>query len=149
MGMSPSDIDALRNRVREKAGQRALIVNAGNPGIRAKGRIEPRDRGMNKTEKAYAAHLEQEKLAGRVAFYEFEAIKLRLSDDCLYIPDFLVLDRDGYIELHDSKAWWASSQKVGVTDDGLVKMKMVAEKFPMFRMIMTWERDGLWQQRIF
>jgi len=52
---------------------------------------------MDKSEAAYAAFLESEKHAGRVLWYRFEGLKLRLADNTFYTPDFAVLasDADG------------------------------------------------------
>lgn len=41
---------------------------------------------MNSGEKRYAEHLEREKHAGRVLWWKFEGIKLRLADNTFYTP---------------------------------------------------------------
>jgi len=81
---------------------------------------------MNKTEAAYAGHLEARKAAGEVAWYLFEAVKLRLADNCFYTVDFAVMLTDGVLEMHEVKGFWA--------DDARVKIKVAAERFP-FRFI--------------
>ena len=81
---------------------------------------------MNKTEAAYAGHLEARKAAGEVAWYLFEAVKLRLADNCFYTADFAVMLTDGVLEMHEVKGFWA--------DDVRVKIKVAAERFP-FRFI--------------
>lgn len=81
---------------------------------------------MNKTEEAYARHLEGLKATGDVAWYLFEAVKLRLADNCFYSPDFAVMRADGMIEMHEVKGYWA--------DDARVKIKVAAERFP-FRFV--------------
>jgi hypothetical protein len=81
---------------------------------------------MNKTEEAYARHLETLKAAGEVAWYLFEAVKLRLADNCFYSPDFAVMRTDGSMEMHEVKGFWA--------DDARVKIKVAAERFP-FRFV--------------
>ena len=108
-----------------------------------------RDRGMNKTERKYSLYLKALLRAGEIAWFEYEPIKLRLADACQYIPDFMVVTKDGHIEIHDTKAWWAKAKKVGIEGDSLVKMKGIAEKYPMFKVLATWEKDGKWEQRVF
>jgi len=81
---------------------------------------------MNKTEQSYAGCLDQLKHAGKILWYSFEAIKLRLADNTFYTPDFAVMAADGVIELHEVKGFW--------TDDARVKIKVAAEKFP-FRFV--------------
>lgn len=115
----------------------------------AKGKTAPRDRGMNGTEAKYAKHLKAEMIAGRILWFDFECMKLRLADKCFYHPDFMVMDADGHIIFADTKALWKSIGKPGITEDALIKMKGVAEKYPMFTFKATWEQDGIWKERIF
>lgn len=77
---------------------------------------------LNKSEQAYAAHLEAKKAAKLIEWYGFEAIKLRLADNTFYTPDFAVMAADGVIELHEVKGFW--------TDDARVKIKVAAALFP-------------------
>ena len=80
---------------------------------------------MNGTEAAYAAHLEARKQAGEVLWYEFEAIKLKLSDNTHLTVDFSLMLADGTLELHDVKGSKAIYQ-----DDAKVKMKWAAQRYP-------------------
>lgn len=77
---------------------------------------------MNRSEQAYAAHLEARKHAGEVLWYAFEAVKLRLADNTFYTPDFAVMMADGVIEMHECKGFWQ--------DDARVKIKVAASLFP-------------------
>jgi hypothetical protein len=140
MNISPEDFKKMQQTVEAK---RVATPAAGI--IKAKGNTKPRDRGMNKTEAAYARHL----FHSDIAYYAFEPIKFRLADNTYYTPDFLVMRTDGSLRFVDTKAWWAGAKKVGVTEDALVKMKVVAEQFPMFTFLMTWERNGVWEERVF
>lgn len=81
---------------------------------------------MNKTEAAYAQHLENLKHAGEIAWYRFEGLKLRLADNTFYTPDFAVMLTDRQIEVHEVKGFWA--------DDARVKIKVAADQYP-FRFI--------------
>ena len=95
-----------------------------NKGMRALGRLKTGT--MNKTEAAYAALLESQKAAGEVAWYKFEAMKLRLADNTFYSPDFAVMLPNGELEMHEVKGFWA--------DDARVKIKVAADMHP-FRFI--------------
>ena len=87
---------------------------------RARGEL--RERKMNKTEAAYAQLLEARKRIGEISWYAFEAVKLRLADNTFYTPDFMLVARDGAIEIHEVKGHWR--------DDARVKIKVAAELFP-------------------
>lgn len=77
---------------------------------------------LNKTETAYAQHLELRKRDGDVLWVKFEGIKLRLADNTFLTPDFAVMRGNGQIELHDVKGF--------MTDDANVKMKVAADIYP-------------------
>jgi len=87
---------------------------------------------MNKTEAAYAYRLETLRTAGEIAWYGFEPLKLRLASNTFYTPDFMVMLLDGLIELHEVKGFWR--------DDARVKIKVAAERFPMFRFVAVKKR---------
>ncbi len=88
---------------------------------------------MNKTEARYAQHLEALKAAGRVLWYRFEGMKLRLADNTFYTPDFAVLPHTGVLELHEVKGHWQ--------DDARAKIKIAADQYPM-RFLAVQERKG-------
>lgn len=99
---------------------------------------------MNKTEAAYAQHLDLLKRAGEIAYYSFDSINLRLADKTFYKPDFLVMKSDGQLEIHEVKGFW--------TDDAKVKIKVAADKFPFkFIAIMkqTKKNGGGWDTQEF
>lgn len=77
---------------------------------------------MNKTEAAYAQHLEVLKHTGDVLWYRFEGLKFRLADKTFLTPDFVVMNRNHVIELHDVKGF--------MMDDANVKMKVAADQYP-------------------
>jgi len=77
---------------------------------------------MNKTEQAYANHLESQKAAGIILWWKFEGLKFRLADNTFYTPDFAVMLPDGMIEIREVKGFW--------TDDARVKIKIAAEMYP-------------------
>ena len=77
---------------------------------------------MNKSESAYAMHLEGLKASGSVLWWRFEGLKLRLADSTFYTPDFAVMAQDGVIECHEVKGFWQ--------DDARVKIKVASEQYP-------------------
>lgn len=77
---------------------------------------------MNPDEMAYAKQLCLRELSGEVAWWKFEAVKLRLADNTTYTPDFIVMLADGSIEFHEFKGFWE--------EDARVKIKVAAEMYP-------------------
>lgn len=107
----------------------AGVPEAPKARLQALGRLK--DGSMNATEARYAALLDQEKDAGRVLWWAFEAVKLRLAPNTHLIVDFFVMYADGRLEAVDVKG-----AKAIVEDDARVKMKVAADKFPWpFRMV--------------
>lgn len=92
--------------------------------LQALGRLKVGDK--NKTEQSYGELLERRKLAGEVAWYRFEGIKLRLADNTFYTPDYAVMLTDGSLEMHECKGHWE--------DDARVKIKVAANQYP-FRFV--------------
>lgn len=88
------------------------------------GRLKVGER--NKTESAYEEILRARKMAGEVAWYRFEGLKLRLADNTFYTPDFAVMASNGAMECHEVKGFWE--------DDSRVKIKVAAEMYP-FRFV--------------
>lgn len=78
---------------------------------------------MNKTEQAYARHLEALRHAGEVLWFRFEGIKFKLGDNCHYNPDFAVLTSNLQLEIHEVKGFWQ--------EDARVKIKVAAEMYPI------------------
>ncbi|PRC92658.1 DUF1064 domain-containing protein [Solimicrobium silvestre] len=99
---------------------------------------------MNKTEAAYAAHLELLKHAGDVLWYKFEGVKFRLADATFYSPDFAVLTKNNELQIHEIKGFWQ--------DDAKVKIKVASDLYP-FRFIAVYaipkKNGGGWRQEDF
>jgi len=96
-------------------------ARVGQSRMRALGRLKTGQ--MNRTEAAYAQHLELLRNAGMVLWYRFEGLKLRLADNTFYTPDFVVMRADGQLEAHEVKGFW--------TDDARVKIKVAADQYPL------------------
>lgn len=104
-----------------------------------------KERGvMNKTETAYAAHLEGIKTLGAIEWFDYEAVTFRIAKDVRYTPDFLVMKNDGVLECHEVKGFWAPQDKV--------RIRTAAEKFP-FRFVAFRKRSkkdgGGWEETEF
>lgn len=93
---------------------------AARRGLQALGRLKTGQ--MNKTEAAYAEHLKAEQYAGKVAWFKFEGVKLRLADNTFYTPDFAVMLSDGLMQMHEVKGHWQ--------DDARAKIKIAADLYP-------------------
>jgi len=119
-GKLPSKIPVIPVENSGKAGNSALNSSNSRPVSFALGRMKAGK--MNKTEALYAQELERQKMAGEILAWWFEAINLRIGENCFYKPDFLVMMKSGLLELRETKGW--------MTDDALVKIRAVSEKYP-------------------
>jgi hypothetical protein len=103
------------------------------------GKIRPRTRPipgtMNKLEQDYAAHLHTQLLTGEIVSYQYEAVKFRLADRTFYTPDFMVVYADR-IEFHETKGF--------MEEDANVKLKVVAERFPVFQFVLVRRERKVW-----
>lgn len=96
----------------------------------ARGRRVSKPKGeMNKLERAYGVHLSARLARGEIAWFEFGACKLKLADKCWYEPDFLVMLADGTLEIHETKGFMET--------DAAAKLRMVAGKYWMFRLVLV------------
>jgi len=102
----------------------------------------PHDHRMNKTEKNYSNHLESLKIAGDIKDWKHEPFNLRLADRTFYKPDFVVINSNDHIEIHEVKGY-------AFRDDALVKIKVAAENFPWFKFVGVFWRNRKWEYRSF
>lgn len=94
---------------------------------------------MNKTEAAYAAHLDARRHLGEVLWFRFEGVKLRLADNTFYTPDFAVMVASGQIELHEVKGF--------MEEDANVKIKVAASQYPFVFRLVRKAKGGEWDIR--
>lgn len=82
---------------------------------------------MNQTEKAWSDELDDARAAGEIKWWAYEACKLYLTSGKLtsYTPDFMVWMPDGTIRFDEVKGYWR--------DDARVKIKVAADRFPLFK----------------
>ncbi|MGF6764034.1 hypothetical protein P3T24_004365 [Paraburkholderia sp. GAS33] len=105
--------------------------------MQALGRL--RAGAMNKTEEAYAAHLDAQRSLGLVLWFRFEGLKLRLADSTFYDTDFVVLAANGQLEIHEVKGF--------MTDDANVKLKVAASQYPFVFRLVRKAKGGNWDIR--
>lgn len=77
---------------------------------------------MNKTESEYYQYLKTLERANEILWFKFEGLKFKLANNTTYTPDFVVMNKDGLIELHEVKGYWI--------DDARVKIKVAADMYP-------------------
>ena len=77
---------------------------------------------MNKTESEYYQYLKTLERANEILWFKFEGLKFKLADNTTYTPDFVVMNKDSLIELHEVKGYWM--------DDARVKIKVAADMYP-------------------
>lgn len=109
----------------------------------------------NKTEAAYEAHLDLLFKAGEIDGYAFEGIKLKLADNTWYTPDFVVFNKEGYVEVHDTKGTSSKKRANGdkeavpwIEEDAKLKMKVVAQQWPFIVYAVFKTKEG-WQKQQF
>lgn len=95
---------------------------------------------MNRTELAYSEILEGLRLAGKVEWWAFEGVTLKLADDTRYTPDFFVMLKGGDLECHEVKGFWR--------DDARVKIKVAAALFPFQFLAVSKSKSG-WEMERF
>lgn len=81
---------------------------------------------MNKTESRFHAEwIAPRVLAGEIVWWCFEAITLKIAEDCRITIDFFIMLSSGELQAIDVKG-----SSAVVMDDALVKLKVAADKFP-------------------
>ena len=106
-------------------------------------RITARAKKPNATESAWAAELTRKGVAWR-----WEAITLKLANDCRYTPDFFAIERDGCHAFWEVKREWKNRPgRPRIEDDALVKLKVAAKEYPEFDFWLVWLGvDGNWRE---
>lgn len=145
MGLSREDVEEMQRRV-----DAAKVVQGKDVMVMTKASLSPRPSKMNKSERAYSQYLDILHKEGRIACYKFEAVTLKLGDDCRFTPDFLVIGINGEVEFHDVKAKWKSTGKVRIEDDARVKLSVASSTaFPFFVFRTVWKDGGTWHSKLY
>lgn len=134
MNWTEDQVREAENRMRTPKKEGVNTPKVNNPGTRKS--------KLNRWECEYALELEARKHAGEIAWYGFEAIKLRLTGSTFYTPDFAVLTQ----RMDFSGAWIEKMQFVEIKgflrDDANVKFKVAAELFPFAEFLMYRKQKG-------
>ncbi len=97
--------------------------------VRARGRGVRQHGVPNKTEAAYAQHLQLLQRAGEIEWFAYEAVKLRLAAKTFLTVDYFVMLASGELEAHEVKGGY-------IEDDAIVKLKVAAALYPFtFRLV--------------
>jgi hypothetical protein len=91
---------------------------------------------MNRLEENYSQQLELRKRVGEIRGWEFEKVTLKIADDCRFTPDFFVVTADDLIEFHETKGF--------MRDDAAVKIRVAADRFPMFKFVLVQWKSKQW-----
>ena len=108
---------------------------------RAKAHKTPRRGVKNKTEEAYANHLNMLLRAGEIRKYGFETHKLRLADGAYYCPDFAVFETDDTITFQEVKGFWREAARL--------RIKVAASLYPEYRFVAIKREKGQWIEEQF
>ncbi len=88
---------------------------------------------MNKTEAAFAALLAEWLHCGKILWWKFHVIKVRLADGAWYEPDFLVMHADRTLWIYETKGGFT-------TEKGQLKIRACAEVLPVVGIIKATKR---------
>lgn len=95
----------------------------------------------NPLERAYSQYLALLQLAGEVAWWRFEAVRLQVGVGAWYCPDFMVCTLPaGELEFHETKGTWASKGQQAAR----VRLKAAAGLFPGFRFVAVGWKHEKW-----
>lgn len=92
---------------------------------------------MNKLETEYSVHLNNLKHKGEILHFMYEPFKLRLADKTSYAPDFMVINANKEVELHECKGWMLESANV--------KLKVAANLFPFIFKLVKKAKNKTWE----
>lgn len=99
-----------------------------------------KERGMNKTESAYALYLAARMQKGEIGGFEFEHTKRKIGENrCWYTPDFLIwtfVPGGVDLEFHEVKGF--------MRDDARVKLEAAKLHCPWARFILVRRKNGSW-----
>lgn len=97
----------------------------------------------SKLEAAYANVLHVQMLAGEIALYRYEAIRLKLVDGVIYVPDFYILMPDGRHVFHEVKGY----SKGMMARPGMIKFKVAASTWPHWSFVLVTRSKGIWNHQ--
>lgn len=92
---------------------------------------------LNRTEKAFAAYLQERQAAGAIIWWKSHPFNVRLAENTFYRPDFLCLLADMSLVIYEVKGSYTS-------DKGQMKIKLCVEALPVFKVIKASRKNGVW-----
>ena len=106
--------------------------------------ILPRPRKMNAVETAWSQELDR-----RGVKWRWEAITLRLANDCRYTPDFMVLremNETGWYRtlFFEVKRAWKGKKRPHIEDDARVKLLVASREYTEFDFWLVWYDGQQW-----
>jgi hypothetical protein len=111
---------------------------------------EPPQNKMDATETRYARHLDELLQRGEILFWVREPISIMLARNSYYRPDFLVMQPDKSLEVHEVKGRggqnFHSRKWHHPHRDGYTKWKIAASKLPVVFML-VWPENGGWAMK--
>ncbi len=114
---------------------RVVVVgqpNGSNPQVRLSIAPSADELKLNKTERAYLQFLR----IGGTRLVGIQNITFKLGDDCRYTPDFNHLNQDEHLVFSEVKGF--------MRDDALVKLKVAARQFPIFKFVLVRKNGTGW-----
>jgi hypothetical protein len=91
------------------------------------------------TEAGYASYLHVQMLGGDIQLYRYEPFRLHLAERTTLTPDFLVVMKDGSLQIHEVKGW--------AREDAMVKLKIAARLYPWWKFVLVKRVKGQWDCR--
>ena len=137
MGLKLKNLDPkLRDRVREQMRQEDVgHFTAPTPAQVLFKLAQTSDESkLNKTERARLNYLR----ALRLPWLCVQAFTLKLADDCRLTPDFCYITNEGLLVLEDVKGFQR--------EDALIKMKVAARKFTLFKFVIVFKEKSGWRE---
>jgi hypothetical protein len=90
---------------------------------------------MNATEQRfYDEWIKPRIIAGELIEFWFEEWTFKLAKDCRYTPDFVIQDKDGYLQAFEVKGTTKNAAKQEIPfsqDDSMVKVRVSPHRFPL------------------
>ena len=83
----------------------------------------------NKAEGLFGGLLDYRKRLGLILWWGYEAVTLKLGQDCRYTPDFAVMNANSEFVFYEVKGFRR--------DDAIVKLKTAASMFPFRFFLVT------------
>ena len=111
--------------------------------------INVEDSKQSDLEKAWDFVLNMQRHEREIIDYIYEPFKLilvpaipKVRREMVYTPDFLVVKPE-WFEIHEVKSKELVQKQSGARD-GIVRVKMSAERFPWFKHVIIWSQKGQW-----